>query len=68
VTSQGDVLTLSEALRTGRIDDFVAQEEARGVGPADVARLDALLRAASKSQRSKDRTSRSPSGDDSTGN
>jgi hypothetical protein len=28
-------LTLSEAQKTGRLADFAAQEEARGIGPAD---------------------------------
>jgi hypothetical protein len=37
-------LSLSEAIRTGRLGDFIAQEEARGVGPAERKALDAALR------------------------
>ena len=29
-----DMLTLAEALKTDRLREFIAQEEARGVGPA----------------------------------
>lgn len=60
-------LTLSEAIRRGRLDEFIAQEEARGVGPIDKAELDAALAKAIKSPQSADRTSRSPSRDGSTG-
>lgn len=37
------VLTLNEALRTHRIDDFIAQAEAEGVAAADAEAFDALL-------------------------
>jgi hypothetical protein len=30
-----NVLTLSEALKSGRLQDFIVQEEARGIGPAN---------------------------------
>jgi hypothetical protein len=56
------MLTLSEAQRLGRIDEFIAQEEARGIGPIDRAAFDVLLGKAIKGPRSKDRTSRSASG------
>jgi len=36
-------LNLREAVETGRLGDFIAQEEARGVGPIDRAKFDALL-------------------------
>ena len=62
------MITLQEALKSGRLSDFIDQEEARGVGPIDRAAFDDLLRkAATKEQRSKDRTSRSSSGDGSNG-
>jgi hypothetical protein len=37
---EGDDLSLSEAIYTGRIREFVRQEEKRVVGPADVAALE----------------------------
>ena len=59
------MLTLSEAIKTGRLGDFVAQEEARGIGPAERQQLDdAINRLATATPlKSKDRTSRSSSGD-----
>jgi hypothetical protein len=54
------MLTLSEAVKTGRLQDFIAQEEARGVGSIDRAEFDRLLVKAIKSPQSKDQTSRSP--------
>jgi hypothetical protein len=38
------MLTLREALKTGRLDDFIAQEEVRGIGPAEREELDATIR------------------------
>jgi hypothetical protein len=35
-------LILSEALRTNRLDGFIAQEEPRGVAPADLKKFDKL--------------------------
>jgi hypothetical protein len=62
------MLTLSEAIKSGRLQEFIAQEEARGVGPIDRAEFDALLIATlAKAPQSKDRTSRSSSGDGSSG-
>jgi hypothetical protein len=29
------VLTLAEAIKTGRLQEFIAEEEARGIGPTD---------------------------------
>ncbi len=60
-------LSLSEAQRLGRIDEFIAQEEARGPGQVDRAELDRTLATILKAPRSKDQTSRSPSRDGSTG-
>lgn len=52
------MLTLNKAIRTGRLDEFIDQEEKRGIGPADPKSLDRLLEAAIKSERSEDKTSR----------
>jgi hypothetical protein len=62
------MLTLSEALRTNRIRDFVRQEEERGIGPADRKKLDATIKKlAAILPKSKGRTSRSASRDGSNG-
>lgn len=60
-------LSLSQAVAQGRIADFIAQEEARGIGPADKADLDRALEVLIKQPQSEDRTSRSASPDGSTG-
>ena len=36
-------LTLSEALKAGKLGEFAAQAEADGIGPADCAQFDALV-------------------------
>ena len=54
------MLTLSEAIKTGRLQDFIAQEEARGVGSIDRAEFDRLLGKAVKAPQSKDQTLHSP--------
>jgi hypothetical protein len=61
------VLTLANAMKLGRLQDFIAQEEARGVGSIDRAEFDRLLVKAVKVPQSKDQTSRSLSRDGSTG-
>lgn len=61
------MISLSEAVKSGRIHDFIAQEEARGVGPIDRAEFDALTAALAKAPQSEDQTSRSASGDGSSG-
>ena len=60
------MLTLSEAVKDGRLQEFIAQEEARGVGPIDRAEFDALTAALVKAPLSEDQTSHSASGDGST--
>ena len=35
-------LSLSDALRSGRMSEFIAQEEASGIGPVSEADFDAL--------------------------
>lgn len=36
-------LTLADALASGRLDSFIAQAEAEGIGPADGAQFDAMV-------------------------
>ena len=36
-------LTLADALATGRLDEFVDQAEAEGIGPADRSQFEALV-------------------------
>ena len=64
---ESNVLTLSEARKLGRLQEFIAQEEARGIGPIDRTEFGALAAALVKAPRSEDQTSRSSSGDGSTG-
>ena len=52
-------LTLSEALATDRLDEFVEQAEAEGIGPADRAQFEALVGRVTAPQ-PEDQTSRSP--------
>lgn len=59
-------LSLREALDADRLEDFIRQEEARGV-VADSAAFDRLVATAVKQPQSADRTSRSASGDGSSG-
>ena len=61
------LLSLKEALKTDRLEEFVRQEESRGVAGAQLAELEETLAAAIKQPQSKDQTSRSPSSDGSTG-
>jgi hypothetical protein len=62
------MLTLSEALKTGQIAEFVKQEEARGIGPADRKKLErAIKQVATTPLKRSGRTSRSPSRDGSNG-
>lgn len=61
------MLSLSAALKSGKLQEFIVQEEARGAGPAELAKLDAALVEVIRSPQSGDRTSRSASRDGSTG-
>ena len=61
------ILSLEDARTSGCMAEFIAQEEARGVGPAPKAELDAALSRLIKAGKSADRTSRSASSDSSTG-
>lgn len=61
------MLTLSDALKEDRLDEFVAQEEARGVGPVERRELEDKVAALLRTTQSEDRTPRSASSDGSTG-
>lgn len=61
------MLTLSEALKAGRLQDFIGQEEARGIGPIGRAELEAAIAALIKAPQSENQTSRSSFGGGSTG-
>lgn len=61
------MLTLAEAIKSGRLQEFIVQEEARVVGPIDRAEFDALAAALVRAPQSEDQTSCSASGDGSTG-
>ena len=52
-------LKLSEALSKGRLDEFIAQAEADGIGPADRTMFDTLIGRVTEPQ-PEDQTSRSP--------
>ncbi len=60
------ILTLAAAMKADRLSDFIAQEEARGVGPINAPDLDRALSHAITAPRSADQTLRSPSADGST--
>lgn len=60
-------LTLAKAIASGKLGDFIAQEEARGVGPADKTNLDRALSRLIKAGKSEDQTSHSASSDGLTG-
>ena len=60
-------MTLAEAIRRGRLADFIRQEEARGVLAVSQKDLDAALASLIKSPRSEDQTSPAPSFDGSSG-
>jgi hypothetical protein len=62
-----DYLPLAKALETNRISEFVAQEEARGIGPIDRTDFDGAVTKVVKAQRSEDRTSHSASDGNSSG-
>lgn len=61
------MLSLTEALETGRLDEFVAQEEARGLGPVNRTDFAADVAALVRAPQSGDQTSRSACDDGSSG-
>ena len=60
-------LTLSEALRSDRLAQFISEAEAAGVAAVDKAEFEEAVRLVATPPQQSDRTSRSPSGDGSTG-
>lgn len=54
-------LSLREVFATDHLEDFIAQEEARGVGPVDRDELDVAVRRIVRGSQPDDRTSRSAS-------
>jgi hypothetical protein len=62
MTAAQEILSLSHAVAEGRLEDFIKQEEKRGIDAADKKEFEALLNRASKSRRSGGRASRSSSG------
>jgi hypothetical protein len=61
------MLTLKEAIKADRLDEFIRQQEAAGIGPVDERRFYAAARKVIKPAKQSDRTSRSASRDGSTG-
>jgi hypothetical protein len=61
------VLTLSEAKKYDRLEEFIAEQEAAGVVPIEIDAFKALAAALIKAPPPKDRTSRSSFDGNSTG-
>jgi hypothetical protein len=62
------VLTLAEAIKSDRLDEFIAQQEERKViGPIDRAEFDGAVSRLIKAPPPRDQTSRSSSGGSSSG-
>jgi hypothetical protein len=67
MTGPAGFLSLADALKSDRIEAFIAQEETRGVGPADKPDLHRALARVIKAERSEDQTSLSTCVDGLTG-
>lgn len=61
------MLSLTKALKSERLKDFIEQETNRGVGPVKESDFDALAERLIKTPQSDDQTSRSPRRDGSRG-
>lgn len=61
------MLSLADARKTGKLRDFIAQEEERGIGPVDRNAFDTLAAALIKAPQSEGQTSRSACDDNSSG-
>jgi hypothetical protein len=61
------VLTLAEAQKSGRLQEFITEQEAAGIGPIEIDALKSLTEALIKAPPPKDQTSRSSSAGNSTG-
>jgi hypothetical protein len=51
------MISISEAKKTGRLKDFVVQEESRGIGPISGVELDLVVAKISKAPQPQDQTS-----------
>jgi hypothetical protein len=61
------MMTLAEAVKTGRLREFIAEQEAAAIGPIGRAEFDHAASRLIKAPQPKDQTSRSASGGNSTG-
>lgn len=64
--NESSKLTLFEARKTGRLQEFITQQEMAKVGPISERDFDHLTETVIKSGKSEDQTSRSPYDDDLT--
>lgn len=64
---ESSMLTLSEAQKSGRLEEFIAEQEAAGVGPIELGAFRSLAAALIKAPLSEDQTLRSASDGNSTG-
>jgi len=55
------MISLQQAIKEGRLKEFIAQETKRGIGPADRKELDEAIKRLIKQPQSTGRTSRSAS-------
>ena len=65
--SESSMLSLREAIESGRLQEFIAQEEARGGGPISEAEFDETASAVIRTPQSDDQTSSLPRRDGSRG-
>ena len=56
-------LSLNEAINSGRLSEFIEQQEAKGIGPVERSELMEAIKTTIKQPRSEDQTSRSVSRD-----
>jgi len=61
------MLSLTEAIKTGKVSEFIQQEQGRGVGPISEAEFNDTASLVIKTPQSDDQTSRSPRRDGSRG-
>jgi hypothetical protein len=55
--SDSSILTLSTALKTKRLQEFIAQEEARGVRPVNASDLEKAIKLLATQPQQEDQTS-----------
>ena len=66
-SKESGVLTLSKAQKSDRLEEFITEQEAAGIGPIEIDAFRTLAAALIKAPPPKDRTSRSASRDGSSG-